>query len=193
MLPGYLKLKLSLEVAGFRPVLHSFDWRLDLDRLARAFVRTLEKSGARKVFVVAHSMGGLVARAALAYDKRRHIGRLLQLGTPNEGSYAPLQALRAVYPTVRKIAALDHLHTAEALAQSVFLTLPGLYQMLPTTDAGASIDLFDAGHWPDDAMKPDRKLLDRARRLRARMPAADERCRTVHRCQSGNDPGRVDA
>lgn len=178
MLPGYLKLKLSLEVAGFRPVLHSFDWRLDLDRLARAFVRALDGSGARKVFVVAHSMGGLVARAALAHDKRGRIGRLLQLGTPNEGSYALLQALRAVYPTVRKIASLDRTHTAEALARSVFLTLPGLYQMLPTTAAGASIDLFNAGHWPDDAMKPDEKLLDRARRLRARMPAADERCRT---------------
>jgi pimeloyl-ACP methyl ester carboxylesterase len=178
MLPGYLKLRLSLEIAGFRPVFHSFDWRLDLDRLARAFVRTIEQSGVRKVCVVAHSMGGLVARAALAHDKRSHIRRLLQLGTPNEGSYAPLQALRAVYPTVRKIASLDHTHSAEALARSVFLTLPGLYQMLPTAAAGESIDLFDVRQWPNDSMKPNEGLLARARRLRARLPAADDRCCT---------------
>src|SRR5690606_28191853 len=69
MLPGYLKLRLSLEIAGFRPVFHPFDWRADLETLARALSRSIAKSGARKVHIVAHSMGGLVARIALAHDK----------------------------------------------------------------------------------------------------------------------------
>ena len=70
MLPGYLKLRLTLEIAGFRPVFHPFDWRADLETLARALLRSIEKSGARKVSIVAHSMGGLVARIALAKGSR---------------------------------------------------------------------------------------------------------------------------
>lgn len=169
MLPGYLKLKLQLEIAGFRPVFHSFDWRGDLDQLARAFMHSIERSGAKSVSVVAHSMGGLVARMALAYDKHRQIEKLIQLGAPNSGSFAPVQALRAVYPTVRKIAALDSHHSAEELARSVFLTLPGLYQMLPAP-------LFDASAWPQDSLAPDPKLLAQARKLREHQPKADERC-----------------
>lgn len=179
MLSGYLKLKLALEVAGFRPTFYPFDWRLDLNELARTFVRFIEDSGSPRVHIVAHSMGGLVARAALAHDRKRRIARVIQLGSPNEGSFAPVQALRAAYPTVRKIAALDHSHSPDVLAQRVFRTLPGLYQMLPTTSADARVDLFNADHWPDDALKPDTELLASARRVRESLSAPDERCRVI--------------
>jgi len=175
MLPGYLKLRLHLEIAGFRPLFSPFDWRHDVERLARAFAQTIERSGERKALVVGHSMGGLVARAALAHDKKRRIAKLIQLGAPNDGSFAPLQALRAVYPTVRKIGALDRHHTAEQLARKVYHTLPGIYQMLPSTEP----DLLDAAHWPNDELAPDLKLLARARRIRARLPQADERCSVI--------------
>lgn len=178
MLPGYLKMRLRLEIAGFRPVFCPFDWRRDVEQLARSFVRTLERSGERKALVVGHSMGGLVARAALACDKRR-IAKLIQLGAPNDGSFAPLQALRAVYPTVRKIAALDPDHTAENLARAVFHTLPGIYQMLPSAANAADADLFDARNWPADELAPDPRLLARARKVRARLPAADGRCNVI--------------
>jgi pimeloyl-ACP methyl ester carboxylesterase len=178
MLPGYLKLRLRLEIAGFRPVFCPFDWRRDLDYLARSFARTIERSGERKALVVGHSMGGLVARAALAYDKRR-IAKLIQLGAPNDGSFAPLQALRAVYPTVRKIASLDRDHTPEQLAGTVYRTLPGLYQMLPSTASATDPDLFDPRNWPADELAPDPKLLARARKVRARLPAATDRCSVI--------------
>lgn len=172
MLPGYLKLQLSLTIAGFTPVFHAFDWRCDLDLLAHAFLREIERSGADKVFVVGHSMGGLVARAALAHDTDRRIAKLIQLGAPNAGSYAPVQALRAVYPTVRKIAALDQQHSAEELARAVFHTLPGLYQLLPSGEN----DLFDVNSWPNDALRPDTTLLAQARQRRAELPGPDDRC-----------------
>jgi pimeloyl-ACP methyl ester carboxylesterase len=178
MLPGYLKLRLRLEVAGFRPVFCPFDWRRDVDHLAREFARLIERSGERKALVVGHSMGGVIARAALAYDKRR-IARLIQLGAPNDGSFAPLQALRAVYPTVRKIASLDRDHSAEYLARTVFHTLPGIYQMLPSAGNAAEPDLFDSSNWPSDELAPDPKLLARARKIRARLPAATERCNVI--------------
>lgn len=179
MLPGYLKMRLCLEIAGFRPVFHPFDWRSDLETLARALLRSIEKSGARTVSIVAHSMGGLVARMALAQDKEKRIGKLVQLGAPNEGSFAPVQALRAAYPTVRKIASLDLCNTAEELARTVFLTLPGLYQMLPTQLSRDEPDLFDAAQWPDDGLAPDPKMLARAHKVRTRMPRADGRCAVI--------------
>lgn len=172
MLPGYLKLQLSLQIAGFTPVFHPFDWRCDLDLLAHAFLREVERSGAQKVLVVGHSMGGLVARAALAHDTKRRIAKLIQLGAPNSGSYAPVQALRAVYPTVRKIAALDQQHSAEELARVVFRTLPGLYQLLPSGEN----DLFDVNAWPNDELRPDTTLLTQARQRRVALPGADDRC-----------------
>ncbi|MDY6944644.1 MAG: alpha/beta fold hydrolase [Pseudomonadota bacterium] len=179
MLPGYLKLRLTLEIAGFQPVFHPFDWRADLETLARALSRSIEKSGARKVHIVAHSMGGLVARIALAADRERRIHKLVQLGAPNQGSFAPVQALRAAYPTVRKIAALDHRNSAEQLARSVFLTLPGLYQMLPSVLAADEPDLFDPSQWPQDDLLPDATMLARAYKVRSRMPPPDDRCAVI--------------
>jgi pimeloyl-ACP methyl ester carboxylesterase len=179
MLPGYLKMRLFLEIAGFQPIFHPFDWRADLETLARALLRSIEKSGARTVSIVAHSMGGLVARIALGQDKEQRIGKLIQLGAPNEGSFAPVQALRAAYPTVRKIASLDLRSTAEELARTVFLTLPGLYQMLPSRLSPEEPDLFDAAQWPDDGLVPNLKILARAHKVRSRMPAADGRCSVI--------------
>jgi pimeloyl-ACP methyl ester carboxylesterase len=175
MLPGYLKLRLRLEIAGFRPLFCPFDWRHDVERLARAFAHTIERSGERKALVVGHSMGGLVARAALAHDKKQRIAKLIQLGAPNDGSFAPLQALRAVYPTVRKIGALDRHHTAEQLARIVYRTLPGIYQLLPSAEP----DLLDPRNWPDDELAPDLGLLARARKVRTRLPPSDERCSVI--------------
>jgi pimeloyl-ACP methyl ester carboxylesterase len=179
MLPGYLKLRLSLEIAGFVPIFHPFDWRSDLETLARALLRAIEKSGARKVHVVAHSMGGVVARIALGNDRNGRIQRLIQLGAPNQGSFAPVQAMRAAYPTVRKIAALDQISTAEQLARTVFLTLPGLYQMLPSPLTPEEPNLFDPSQWPQDELVPDATMLNRAYKVRSRMPPPDERCAVI--------------
>jgi hypothetical protein len=120
----------------------------------------------------------LIARAALRFDKQRQIGKLVQIAAPNAGSFAPVQAMRAVYPTVRKIAALDKLHSAEELARQVFLSLPGLYQLLPDKARDSEIDLFDAANWPTD-LPPNAKLLSHARKVRARLPEADTRCFVV--------------
>jgi pimeloyl-ACP methyl ester carboxylesterase len=179
MLPGYLKLKLRLEAAGFAPRFHPFDWRLDLQQLGAELIQDIQRNTHGSVAIVAHSMGGLVARAALAADQRGRIAQLIQLGVPNQGSFAPVQALRAVYPTVRKIAALDPQHSAEQIAARVFRTLPGLYQMLPEPAAYAERNFFDVSAWPADAFTPDPRILAAARTSRSRLAAADERCSLI--------------
>lgn len=176
MLLNALKLKLSLQVAGFDARFHAYDWRRGIDGLAAGLVARIAAEGRREVLLVGHSMGGVVARLALALDTGRHIARVVQLGSPNLGSFAPVLALRAVYPTVRKLAALDLRHDAEDLARIVFRTLPSLHELLPGPGPGGAPDLFNPAAWPDDDLRPDRGLLDAAAAARARWPAADERC-----------------
>jgi len=167
------KLKLSLTVAGFDARSHAYDWRLGIEALAAQLNARIAADAKRHVMLVGHSMGGLVARAALGDG--RHIRRIVQIGAPNGGSYAPVLAMRGVYPTVRKLAALDVRHSAEDLARIVFRTLPSLHELLPPAQGGAP-DLFDATQWPADALRPDAKLLAAALQARGRWPDGDERC-----------------
>ena len=169
-----LKLKLSLAVAGFDARSHPYDWRLGVVPLAAQLNARIEADARRDVMLVGHSMGGLVARAALAGGGRR-IRRIVQIGAPNGGSFAPVLAMRGVYPTVRKLAALDLHHSAEDLARIVFRTLPSLHELLPVAQ-GTGPDLFDAADWPDDALRPDQKLLAAAQQARRGWPAGDARC-----------------
>jgi pimeloyl-ACP methyl ester carboxylesterase len=175
MLLNALKLKLSLQVAGFDARFHAYDWRRGLEGLARDLNTRIAAEGGRQVLLVGHSMGGVVARLALAADAGR-IARVVQLGAPNLGSFAPVLALRAVYPTVRKLAALDLRHDAEDLARIVFRTLPSLHELLPDPAPGGDSDLFDPAAWPDDALRPDRGQLAEAVMARDRWPVADARC-----------------
>ena len=175
MLLNALKLKLSLQVAGFDARFHAYDWRRNIDGLAAELNSRIAAEGAREVLLVGHSMGGVVARLALASGAGR-IARVVQLGSPNLGSFAPVLALRAVYPTVRKLAALDLRHDAEDLARIVFRTLPSLHELLPDPALAGTLDLFDPAAWPGDELRPDRRLLDAAAAVRERWPAADDRC-----------------
>ncbi len=174
-----LKLKLSLQVAGFDAGFHAYDWRLSLAELARELEVRIAAEPDRRFMLVGHSMGGMVARAALAGPSARRIVRVVQLGAPNGGSFAPVLALRGLYPTVRKLAALDPHHSAEDLARSVFRTLPSLHELLPAVSSWPGPDLFDSTHWPDDALRPAPELLAAARAVGSTLPSADERCLQV--------------
>jgi hypothetical protein len=84
----------------------SYDWRRPLQdearRLAAALAAALDARDAsgQPVRIVAHSMGGLLARTVQLVDATlwnrlmaRPGARLLMLGTPNGGSWAPMQVL----------------------------------------------------------------------------------------------------
>lgn len=175
MLLNSLKLKLSLQIAGFDARFHAYDWRSSVATLAAGLVERIANDGVREALLVGHSMGGVVARAALGLDATR-IARVVQLGAPNFGSFAPVLALRGVYPTVRKLAALDLRHDAEDLARIVFRSLPSLHELLPDPERAPGPDLFDPAAWPGDGLRPERGRLAAAAAERARWPAADTRC-----------------
>jgi len=168
----YLPLKLRLRSAGFEVVLYDYDWRDDLRGVAAALAARLRADAAREIALIGHSMGGLLARAAMALASER-ITRLIGLGTPHEGAMPAVQALRATYPVVCRLAAIDTRHDAEALCREVFHSFTSIYQLLP--DRVGKLDLLDPRCWPRLGVQPDAARLLAARGFRASLATPDER------------------
>jgi pimeloyl-ACP methyl ester carboxylesterase len=144
----------------------SYDWRLDNLQSARALdtligrIRADYRDPGLKVDIIAHSMGGLVARYYLRYgtadlldgndfpvtqEGARRVRNLILLGTPNLGSILSLHGFLEGYPVV-----LGRVPT------EVFATMPSAPQLFPhpindwiITPAGKPLDrdLFDAETW----------------------------------------------
>src|SRR5581483_3204221 len=172
---SYLKLKLQLRAAGFAAAFHDYDWRLGVDELGRSFAERLRSEPAERLAIVAHSMGGLVSRAAVVLPGAERVQRVVLLGTPNYGSFAAIQALRGTYAVVRKLARLAGDATPESLSGEVFNTFPSLYQMLPAASCSDGTDLFDAAAWPTSGPRPDAGLLEHARTVQAGLAHPDSR------------------
>jgi pimeloyl-ACP methyl ester carboxylesterase len=129
----------------------AFDWRLSVaasaKRLNDMIVNEVRpQSGDASVYVLAHSMGGLVARALGAYHPEtwKQIQRVVLLGTPLEGSWSIVDLLLGRDPTLRRLALVDVMHTAPQLL-SWIRTFPGVLEMLPETvkESGPSGPLHD--------------------------------------------------
>ena len=178
---SYLRLKLHLRAAGFDAIIHDYDWRLGIDELGRALATRLSTELAacaasnRAVVVVAHSLGGLVTRAALTQPGLEGVSRIILMGTPNFGSYAPVQALRGTYAVVRKIARLVKNHSAESMAAEIFNTFPSLYHMLPVASRHGGPDLFDPAQWPTAGPRPRPKMLASAQSVAELLARPDAR------------------
>jgi pimeloyl-ACP methyl ester carboxylesterase len=157
-------------------MMHEYDWRVSLEVLAAAFAARLRADPAPAVFVVGHSMGGLIARRALQDPALGRVRRLITLGTPHRGSFGAVQAIRGTYPVVRRLAALDRQHDAEQLAIRVFSTFPSIHQLLPAAGLARSTDFFDIANWPRSGPGPDLRLLEQARAFVGALPATEPRC-----------------
>jgi pimeloyl-ACP methyl ester carboxylesterase len=174
LLFSYARLKLQLQISGRDARFHSYDWRLGLDVLGAQLAARIAAEG-EPVILVAHSMGGLVARMAARMLPKRLVRRLIMLGTPNDGSFASVQALRGTYPFVRRMSRLDRRHSPEYLAAKVFNTFPGLYHMLPPPRRLKGLDLFHARDWPVEGPPPQERLLREVAAVRAQLAAPDSR------------------
>lgn len=131
---GELLLTLSRhwQVRGF-----AYDWRKDV-RIAAAELDaqiSLFADDREPVHIVAHGLGGLVARTYIkshpAQRERAAGGRLILLGAPNHGAPLALRMLTGVDAIVKRLAMI-----AGPLTETELLTIlqsfPALYQVLPS-------------------------------------------------------------
>jgi pimeloyl-ACP methyl ester carboxylesterase len=163
---AYLSLKLRLRIAGFDVDFVPYDWRRSMRVLGRDLANRIATEPG-PVHLVAHSMGGLVARASLNHSPR--IGRIVMLGTPNFGSFAPVQAVRGAYGLLNRIAQWDRRHTMAQLA-AIFGAFPGLLEMIPSASLSGRNDLFELANWPGPGQRPDQAALRSARAIQDALP-----------------------
>ena len=146
---------------GFEDSLYVFayDWRLDNVENARLLIQKVDALRLKlnkpelKFDIIAHSMGGLISRYAVMYGDTevpaegqnpqptwagvKYFGKVILLGTPNEGSANSLDALVNGYSlgSIR----LDLPFVQDSSKFMVF-TIPAAYQLLP---APGTLRAFD--------------------------------------------------
>jgi pimeloyl-ACP methyl ester carboxylesterase len=153
-----------------------FDWRKDLDLAADSLNVKLGTwfDDKAPVHIVAHSMGGLVARTFMKkyanrwrtmWDQQgngKQGGRLIMLGTPNQGSFAIPQVITGLEGLVRKLAKLDLRHDRQELLET-FNSFVGSYQMLPSPEEMSNMTpLYDSGTYTKFSVSVPQQHLTRA-------------------------------
>ena len=162
----------------------AYDWRQSLahsaDRLAAAIKRRLQDDPRATIRLVAHSMGGLVARLFVARHPalwaemgKRDGSHLLMLGTPQRGAWSVPALLLGRERLSLILAALDLRHDHATLIGQL-ARYPGLLEMLPED---GQPDLFRPAAWdglplPRDWPRPAGNDLDNARRTRDALATA---------------------
>lgn len=155
---GYTEADWRLPRAEDSFYVFAYDWRRDNVESARLLIQKIEavKRATRrpdlKFDIIAHSMGGLIARYAAMYGAAdlapegkspaptwagaRHINKLLMFGTPNEGSFASFNALINGYTVIsnRNLPFIDDLRPEDALA------IPALFQLMPHQSTARFLD-----------------------------------------------------
>jgi pimeloyl-ACP methyl ester carboxylesterase len=132
-----------------------YDWRKDLNVAADELNAQIGSwfGDDTPVHLVAHSMGGLVARTFIKRHPKRWAamldakpggklgGRLVMLGTPNHGSFVVPQIITGLEPLVRKLAKFDLRNGLDDVLR-VVNTFVGTYQMLPSPLLNESYERF---------------------------------------------------
>ncbi|PWH13803.1 MAG: hypothetical protein DDG60_09595 [Anaerolineae bacterium] len=121
-----------------------YDWRKDIEFLATELLDYVDEvrtqTGAERVDILAHSMGGLVARTALARaESVGKVRRVVTLGTPILGAPKILGMLEYQTPCFIEVPVLGCI-TNPATAQKILTNFPSAYQILPGPDFDTAED-----------------------------------------------------
>ncbi len=134
-----------------------YDWRRDNVETAQLLMQRMTAAKRRlrtpnlKFDILAHSMGGLVARYAAMYgsaDLPRsgspvptwagavHIDKLMMFGTPNEGAFSAFDTLLNGYPIIanRDLPFIDDFRPEDVM------TNPSVFQLIPHQNSARFLD-----------------------------------------------------
>jgi pimeloyl-ACP methyl ester carboxylesterase len=155
--------------------LFDYDWRRDNVESARKLAEKIAEIKRRtnrpdlRFDIIAHSMGGLIARYFAMYggadvlgDSQPHpdwrgaqsIGRMALIGTPNAGSMDALRTL--IYGYSITGANKPRVNPFKSLGRMTIFTMPSVYQIMPRRAAARfydanlepiKIDLYDVETW----------------------------------------------
>lgn len=161
---------------GLEVVPHAYDWRLPFQTLADELQEHLESVHARwpetPVWIVAHSMGGVVAATWAARHERglQRITGAVTIGSPLAGAYTPVEVLRGTYGLLSTLSGVSFRHRKEDL-QRMAATFPGMLSMLPdprvfpaAPGEVETVRLYESNIWRVHA--PEQEILDAALRLK---------------------------
>lgn len=155
----------------------TYDWRRDNVESARELMRRLEdlkgklKRPDLKFNIVAHSMGGLVARYAAMYGDAdlpppetsaplpnwagaAHINRIVMFGVPNEGSADAFATLLRGYSLTEGLR--PQIRLFNTLSKEIAFSSPAVFQLLPHASVSRFLDenfkplavnLYDVATW----------------------------------------------
>lgn len=156
---GYTEAKWDAPAANDVFYVFPYDWRLDNVETARILTQKIQSLKAKlrqpnlKFNVIAHSMGGLIARYATLYGTAdlpagtrkpvpnwtgaKHFNKIFLVGTPNEGS---LPALNSLINGFSFLGGGLNLPFVQNLSRFDIFTIPSVYQLLPQT---GTLRVFD--------------------------------------------------
>lgn len=143
---------------------YPYDWRISPTGSGAQLMQNLVANAGRyeTATLVAHSMGGLVARAAWKYlkfdGKENLVRRIITIGTPHRGCYNPTKVFDGTDSSLNQInQALNLIYLGlypKSRLIEVIATWPGFYALLPFLDADRlrndprAADLYQAANWP---------------------------------------------
>lgn len=174
MWSAYLRMKYRLRWLGFDVSFLPYDWRLSIDELGR---RAAEKisAGPTPAGLVCHSMGGLVARRAVELLPDGDVPRIVTVGTPNLGSYSPVQVLRVVHSYVLLLGRLQKNAGPKEIVERYLRHFPGLLEMLPDPESRPNESYFEVPWWPGGGATPETEALAAARAAKASLQPPNDR------------------
>ena len=130
----------------FNAIPFPYDWRHSIEEAGRALGATIRetlRASDKPVYLLAHSMGGLVSRAMMRQhpdvwdDIVGRGGRLVMAGTPNAGSFTAVRVLLGKGKMIKGLSLLDLKHSKRGLLEIVS-DFPGFLELLPSSGSGES-------------------------------------------------------
>ncbi|MBI2596790.1 hypothetical protein HYW41_01415 [Candidatus Daviesbacteria bacterium] len=124
-------------VKGTNYFIFPYDWRKDVrsnkDSLDSLIEQAKTLSGQSKVNLVAHSMGGLLARYYISdSSKSSKINKLIELGVPHLGAVEDIKAIVYGLPLGKPILRFFNIGISGSEIKDIFQNLSSAFQLLPS-------------------------------------------------------------